>query len=177
MYTAIEINQYLEQKIGKKNTKVKRQKLLYFAQAWHLAWYGTPLFNDDICAWDMGPVTVNVWQAEKEEPSSKLATLDAETCAHLEAILDYYGSKTGSELSDITHADLPWKQTYELKKNSSFVNDVIPKNAMFSFYSSEKNAPTKPDLVAEPVGEDDFEKLLSQTSTRLAGVDRLLADR
>jgi len=34
----------------------KLQKLIYYAQAWHLAIYGTPLFNADFQAWVHGPV-------------------------------------------------------------------------------------------------------------------------
>ncbi|MFS8119254.1 MAG: Panacea domain-containing protein [Microcoleus sp.] len=34
----------------------KLQKLVYYAQAWHLAIYGMPLFNADFQAWVHGPV-------------------------------------------------------------------------------------------------------------------------
>ena len=43
-------------------TNLKLQKLLYYAQAWHLAHFGSPLFSDDIEAWQYGPVIKSIYQ-------------------------------------------------------------------------------------------------------------------
>ena len=37
-------------------TNMKLQKLMYYAQAWHLAVIGDELFSDDFQAWIHGPV-------------------------------------------------------------------------------------------------------------------------
>ena len=37
-------------------TAMKLEKLVYYSQAWSLAWDGEPLFNDDFQAWANGPV-------------------------------------------------------------------------------------------------------------------------
>lgn len=41
---------------GENLTNLKLQKLLYYAQAWHLALRNAPLFDEDFQAWVHGPV-------------------------------------------------------------------------------------------------------------------------
>jgi uncharacterized phage-associated protein len=42
--------------IGDEISTMKLQKLCYYCQAWHLAWYGKSLFPEDFERWDNGPV-------------------------------------------------------------------------------------------------------------------------
>jgi hypothetical protein len=42
---------------------LKIQKLLYFAQGWHLAFFSCPLFEDPIEAWRHGPVVNSIYLA------------------------------------------------------------------------------------------------------------------
>ncbi|MDR1166604.1 MAG: DUF4065 domain-containing protein [Deltaproteobacteria bacterium] len=44
-------------------THLKIQKMLYFAQGWHLAHLDIPLFEDPIEAWKYGPVVRSVYRA------------------------------------------------------------------------------------------------------------------
>lgn len=46
-------------------SNMKLQKLLYYQQGFHLAYFGTPLFNEDIVAWQYGPVVPEVYEAYK----------------------------------------------------------------------------------------------------------------
>jgi uncharacterized phage-associated protein len=46
-------------------THLKIQKLLYYAQGWHLGFFGVPLFEDNIHAWTYGPVVETVYHALK----------------------------------------------------------------------------------------------------------------
>ena len=50
---------------GTEMTNARINKLLYFAQGWHLAKTGEPLFNDNIEAWDYGPVVHSVYSEFK----------------------------------------------------------------------------------------------------------------
>jgi uncharacterized phage-associated protein len=43
---------------------LKLHKLLYYAQAHHLAATGEPMFAESVTAWDKGPVVVPLWEAE-----------------------------------------------------------------------------------------------------------------
>lgn len=59
MSSARDVAAYLE-RLGVRD-RLELQKLLYYAQAWHLAWEGVPLFPETIRAWDRGPVVGEVW--------------------------------------------------------------------------------------------------------------------
>ena len=41
-------------------TPLKLQKLLYLAQGWSYVWDNRPVFSDDFCAWQYGPVSVRM---------------------------------------------------------------------------------------------------------------------
>ena len=46
-------------------SNMKLQKMLYYQQGFHLAMFGTPLFDDDLEAWMYGPVVPAVYEAYK----------------------------------------------------------------------------------------------------------------
>jgi uncharacterized phage-associated protein len=88
---------------------VKLHKLLYMCQGWHLAWYGAPLFEEDLEAWENGPVVADVWRDEKDGrrppspeplPSSGLLVVDF--------VFGRYGSLSGRDLIELTHSEGPW---------------------------------------------------------------------
>lgn len=178
MTTAVDINHYLKTRLGSHGTKMKRQKILYYAQAWHLAWYGTPLFEDEIRAWDKGPVTVSVFVDETYKPtgsSIRVPSLEKQVIEHLDAILGFYGDKSGTQLSALTHDEEPWKKAYQEKLLGEV--GVISKNAMFKYYSAQDCAPCKPKSIGRPVSDKKFLEALLHTRERFKGVDRILADR
>ncbi len=98
---------------------LKLQKLLYYAQGFHLAMTGSPLFEDEICAWQHGPVVPNVWEQYKgygrqgiEPPTDfDLNRYDAETQSILEQVWTVYGQFSAWKLRDLTHTEPPWKET------------------------------------------------------------------
>ena len=47
-------------------TNLKMQKLLYYAQAWHLVYFKKPLFCDSIKAWSFGPIATDAYYAFKK---------------------------------------------------------------------------------------------------------------
>ena len=47
-------------------TNLRLQKPLYFAQGWHLARFGQPLFDASIGAWPYGPAVPEAYRAYKE---------------------------------------------------------------------------------------------------------------
>ena len=63
-YTAMEIANYIVGKCSKDKctvTNLQLQKILYFLQREYLHNNGTPLFDDDIEAWQFGPVIPEVY--------------------------------------------------------------------------------------------------------------------
>ncbi|MDP0500496.1 MAG: DUF4065 domain-containing protein [Verrucomicrobiota bacterium JB022] len=121
-------------------TNLKLQKLLYYAQAWHLALFDKELFADDLQAWVHGPVVSRVygrfksysWNpilAEVEKPK-----LDAETRGFLEQVFDRYGSFSAVDLERMTHEEAPWQTargSLPLHQNSSAVMDRKEIKAFF----------------------------------------------
>lgn len=55
MATVFDVTKYILHKCGEMSVW-KLQKLCYYSQAWHLAWTGNPIFEEDFEAWANGPV-------------------------------------------------------------------------------------------------------------------------
>lgn len=89
----------------------KLHKLLYYAQGYHLAAFGEPLFHESISAWDMGPVVGALWKAEKAgAPTPKTPALRERELRTVGYILSRYGLLSAQELEDRTHAEMPWQR-------------------------------------------------------------------
>jgi uncharacterized phage-associated protein len=53
---------WLANETGSFLSNLKLQKLVYYAQAWHLALEESPLFEEDFEAWIHGPVLPTLYQ-------------------------------------------------------------------------------------------------------------------
>ena len=84
-------------------------KLLYFVQAEHLAWHGTPAFTETIEAWDNGPVVASLWRQEKHKTPGLDQTPVPVTVANIITnVVARFGHLSGQSLIDITHSEGPW---------------------------------------------------------------------
>jgi uncharacterized phage-associated protein len=98
-------------------SNLKLQKLLYYAQGFHLAITGEPLFSDPIEAWRHGPVVPKVYHACKqygennlpEVPASPSSMLSLEQRRILDEVYEVYGQFSAWKLRDMTHDEAPWK--------------------------------------------------------------------
>lgn len=96
-------------------SNLKLQKLLYYAQAWHLALFDRPLFADRLQAWIHGPVVPSVYQRFKgyggrsiDEPVSRPG-LPNETVEFLDELVREYMPLDAFELELMTHREAPWR--------------------------------------------------------------------
>ena len=68
-YDAIDIAEYVlwycENELKKAITNLQLQKILYYIQGEYLAIYNEPLFDNDMEAWDYGPVIPDVYYEYK----------------------------------------------------------------------------------------------------------------
>lgn len=122
---------------------MKLQKLVYYAQAWSLAWTDTPLFNEDIQAWAKGPVVPALYYKHKACFSlsegffggspDKVSDEQQEV---IHKVLEFYGEKDPQWLSDLTHLESPWKDARAGLAPDERGNSVITKEAMLEYYSS-----------------------------------------
>lgn len=103
-------------------THMKLQKLVYYSQCYHLFRLDMPLFPDSIEAWKYGPVCPVLYDKYKQfgrlpilptkivEEASKGFT--EKQIDVMDTVLGFYGSRSASDLSGITHRDLAWKRTH-----------------------------------------------------------------
>ena len=117
-------------------TNLKMQKLLYYAQAWHLVHFGHPLFRDDIEAWEYGPVVPAIYRKYKvhgnqpipcdgnlEKLEKKGTTIEAlfstNQLEYLRELYSQFNAYTAHQLANMTHVEDPWKNTF--RRGGSFV--------------------------------------------------------
>jgi uncharacterized phage-associated protein len=121
---------------------MKLQKLLYYSQAWALVWDGRPLFAPKIEAWANGPVVREVFKAYQGQykiSESKYGDKDALKPVEkntVDAILKFYGSKTGFYLSELTHKERPWRDARTGIAPGEPSDREITKAAMSEYYGS-----------------------------------------
>ncbi len=116
-----------------KVTPLKLQKLVYFAQAWHLAIKEKELFKDKIEAWTHGPVVPSLYQEYKsygfgtitplhDIDSDKYKDEEEET---FNLVWELYGEMDGKALENITHSEDPWIKAREgLSLNDPSNNEI-----------------------------------------------------
>jgi uncharacterized phage-associated protein len=123
-------------------TNLKLQKLLYYAQAWHLALYdGEPLFEDAIEAWVHGPVVPSIFRQYKEfrwNPISKTegSPLSERIEQHLESVWKIYGKFDATMLERRTHSEEPWLEARGGLPLDVPSHNVITPSRMRTYYSS-----------------------------------------
>ena len=122
-------------------SNLKLQKLLYYAQAWHLALFEKPLFEDAIEAWVHGPVVPSVFRQYKEFRWNPIALretnpLPARIERHLQEVWNVYGKFDASTLERRTHGEDPWKDARGGLSPDESSNAVISRRSMKAYYSS-----------------------------------------
>lgn len=124
-------------------TNLKLQKLLYYAQAWHLINFKKPLFREKLLAWELGPVVREVYQEFKKyggrpiningrsDTKNVFGNIQKDTIDYLEEFYDIYIGLSAHELVNMTHNEEPWKRAY--KNNSK----IISLNDMEEYYQEK----------------------------------------
>ncbi|NEQ88812.1 MAG: SocA family protein [Moorea sp. SIO2I5] len=99
-------------------TNMKLQKLLYYAQSLHLALYDEPLFDEEIQAWQRGPVCKTVYRVYNEYGGKPLpppnpdfrSNIPDDKIELLEETWEYFGGYHAYQLSNMTHGEFPWQK-------------------------------------------------------------------
>jgi len=126
---------------GEVLTNLKLQKLLYYAQAWHLALHDKPLFDEEFQAWVHGPVLPSQYGRFRQfqwkpitSDVNRPADLKDETERFLSEIVDVFGSETAVSLELMTHRERPWLDARGSLPPDAQSTNVIPKTSMQEFY-------------------------------------------
>ena len=112
MYRALDVAKYVIErcnKMGYPISNLKLQKILYFIQAEFLVAFDEQCFQEDIEAWNFGPVVPEVYRDE---------------------VIDLCAKYTASTLVSITHNQKPWKDSFQRGRNC-----IISPKAIKEFFS------------------------------------------
>ena len=135
MVTASDVAKYIVKSLSVDNLKL--QKLLYYSQAVHLVLNNkTPLFNDDIEAWDYGPVVPSVYHEYKQYGFDAIPSYEDQVVLNFDEMktvdmtLACFGVQSGPALINQTHYEDPWKNAYRPGRPSM----IITIDAIYDFF-------------------------------------------
>ena len=132
----------------------KLQKLVYYSQAWHLAWDGEPLFDEPIQAWANGPVVRALydqhrgWYTVDKWPKGDTRKLTKDERETINTVLAAYGGLSGRQLSHLTHSEAPWQEAREGLAPTDRSSRRIKRETMQAYYAALDT-----DEDAQPVGQ------------------------
>lgn len=118
-------------------THLKLQKLLYYIQALALCVFDKVAFDNDILAWQYGPVIAEVYLKYKNKKSLPIdSKLDSYNISNglneiINIVIDSYGQIEAKKLIDMTHEEDPWKCTD--------INNVIKIEDIKEYFNSVYN--------------------------------------
>ncbi|MGA1282896.1 MAG: Panacea domain-containing protein [Prochlorothrix sp.] len=98
-------------------SNLKLQKLVYYAQGFHLALFDEPLFAEPIEAWTHGPVVPDLYRAYKEYGAGSIPRPEEinfeiytdEQQELLDEVYAVYGQFSAWKLRNMTHGEAPWR--------------------------------------------------------------------
>jgi uncharacterized phage-associated protein len=119
-------------------SNLKLQKLVYYAQGFHLALYNKPLFDESIEAWTHGPVVPELYYDYKDFGANAIprptdmdfSIYDKQTRELLDEVYQVHGQFSAWKLRNMTHDEPPWK-------NAIANGGVITANSMKEFFKTQ----------------------------------------
>lgn len=137
-----DVADYILHRLGKMSA-MKLQKLVYYSQAWSLAWTDKPLFPEEIQAWARGPVVRALYNkhaghfsVSKNFFGGEIRKLSTDQRDTIDKVLKFYGPKDPQWLSGLTHMESPWRDARRGLDPEERGNRIITKEAMLDYYSS-----------------------------------------
>jgi uncharacterized phage-associated protein len=153
-YTAFDVADWFLSKVnpeaGDTISPLKLQKLVYYAQAWHLALFGSAIFDEQIEAWKDGPVVPSLYDRFKsitrfenidvsKNINLPLTIFEQKTEELLNEIRIIYGERSGEFLRDLTHSEKPWVIARGNTPPMMRSNAAITHESMIEFYTALNN--------------------------------------
>ena len=123
---------------GESLTNLKLQKLLYYQQGFHLAFFGTPLFAEDVEAWMYGPVVPAVYDEYSAYGSSALpevkepVSLSEDEEELFNEVYDAYREFSAIGLMNRTHSERPWLDAVPHDRGT-----VITQESMMAYFKTQ----------------------------------------
>lgn len=130
-------------------TNLRLQKLVYYAQAWHLALYDKPLFDAPIEARERGSIQPDLWERFKEAEwrpvnctpyfDGEKPDLPIETKEHLDEVMDVFLGYSSVNLETMIQNETPWKNAWSGTEKDQDRVGIISHEDMREFYGSVSN--------------------------------------
>lgn len=137
MHTALDIARYIINKcidLGRPVSNLQLQKILYYVQGEYIKNnFGESLFEDDIEAWQYGPVVPSVYYNFNNYSSDEIdeyqfgINLDDNEKRVIDPVIEDKSNFTAWELVKATHSELPWKDTFNKSR-------IIKKDKLQEFF-------------------------------------------
>lgn len=133
---ATDVARYLLHKAGVAGepiTNLKLQKLLYYAYGHVLECTGEKLFDEQLEAWQHGPVVRSVYAEFCDFGRSRIVCVEQpdqsrfsrETRVMLDAVCNAYMAERTLDLRNQTHREVPWKKTYRKDEKREIPDAVM----------------------------------------------------
>lgn len=133
-------------------SQFKIQKLVYYSDGWHLAYFERPLIDEDFEAWVHGPAVRSLWDYYKgrsyttefympPERAEKVKeyfarTLRPEQTELIGDVIREYGDKSTYHLEALVHGELPWREARNGYSQSERSAALISRETMKKYYQS-----------------------------------------
>jgi uncharacterized phage-associated protein len=132
---------------GERLNLLKLHKLLYYVQAWYLAFYKKPLFDGKFQAWVHGPVNREIYDrfSGKKFLYSEVGTEDVlnnresvpdNVIQHIDSVLGVYAGFTNSQLESMARNEEPWQKTREGLSPMQRSEKIIDEQLMKTYYAA-----------------------------------------
>lgn len=153
-------------------TPLALQKILYYVQGIYMVLFGMPLFRENCCAWQHGPVYEKVYFMFKDfkyNPiddnrfallGGKAKNLSEDEKKVIDLVIETFGRYSGKVLEAITHNEKPWMDAREGYNIDASSNVVIPKEDIRLYFEE----------ISIKYGLDSIEGLNNYINSRLASV-------
>ena len=142
-YSAIEVaNVFIElaRQNGINLTNMQLQKLVYIAFGFYVAVFNSRMFDDEIQAWNFGPVIPNLYRALRKYGAGEVSSfIDTDNSIKenspemkiIESVWDSYRDFDAIQLSEMTHQEgTPWFAVWKKAKRET----KIPLDLIRSHY-------------------------------------------
>lgn len=142
-HTAVEVaNAFLNlaEKEGITLTNLQLQKLVYIAFGFYVAIFNERMFDDEIQAWNFGPVIPNLYHALKKYGADEVTAYledgnrieeNSPEMKVIESVWESYKDFNAIQLSNLTHDEgTPWSAVWDYAKRET----TIPLDLIRSHY-------------------------------------------
>ena len=141
---------YILAKLGPTN-HLKIHKLIYYIEAYHLAYFDQSLIDDNFKAWVHGPVVLKVWHKFKDKANvydglilkkefvkpvinEVKKKLTKEQITFINDVLQEFGKRTPFDLESLTHNEKPWIVARRGIPPDAPSTNIISKELMKKYY-------------------------------------------